>query len=94
MAKSPDDRYPTCAEMAADAKAAVADRRLEDGVGPAPLPQALVVTADAPVPAAWSTVPPGVGAVPDSVPPSQGPRPPTSLRTRRPSRRARRPDRR
>jgi hypothetical protein len=71
MAKSPDDRYPTCAEMAADARAAVADRRLEDGVGPAPLPQALVVTADAAVPAASSTVPPGVGAVADSAPPSQ-----------------------
>ena len=73
MAKSSDDQYPTCAEMAADAQAAVADRRLEDEVGPAPLPQALVVTAVAPVPAASSTVPAGVGAVPDSVPPSQGP---------------------
>ncbi|MDD7966811.1 serine/threonine-protein kinase [Actinomycetospora lemnae] len=70
MAKSPDDRYPTCAAMAADARAALAGRQVEDGVGPAVLPEALIPTAD-PAPAdvraaaAPSTLPPASGAEPE-----------------------------
>ncbi|MFC5141996.1 serine/threonine-protein kinase, partial [Actinomycetospora rhizophila] len=68
MAKSPDDRYPTCAAMAADARAALAGRQVEDGVGPAVLPEALIPTAyPAPVAvdAAPSTLPPAAGAEDD-----------------------------
>ncbi|PVZ04549.1 serine/threonine-protein kinase [Actinomycetospora cinnamomea] len=81
MAKSPDDRYPTCAEMAADARAALAGRQIGDGVGPAALPEALVETADPPAVGAPSTLPPAGEGGEDSRAPEQdgAPRPAAAI---------------